>query len=278
VALIRLNVTDPNATNDYLRTLTGKPVGTPPTLDNLNRLGEVAQGNFTYVSLNLAAALGFGFGSVSGSQNRRVMTFDYAATATQRDTQDNGIDSWTFGAGYRIGILTFEAEAKLELGLPQLAATATLQNKQIQIQVVRYGMPGGPSLPVVEFNVEAYALFTQWQKDVIKYIQEKKADLTPIRIYASLSVDISQNFASTAPMRYALRRLQDKHTLEKALREARDRQIPHVAGHEPVIRAVYATITGFGEYLNEAGTIDSRPISDNAKKQAEDWIQEYAEL
>lgn len=278
MALIRLNANNPDATNDYLITLTGKAVGTPPALDNVKRLGQVAQGNYTYVSVNVAASLGFGFGSISGSLERRVMTFDYAATANQVDSQDNGIDSWTYGAGYRIGILTFESEASAQLALSAVAATATLQNKNIQIQVLSYGMPGGPSVPLpdfAKFDVESYGLFTRWQRDVIEYINKNKANLDPVRIYASLSVDIDQYFMSTAPFRYALRRIQDKITLAQTLQYIRENQIQHVAGHESVIRAVYARITGYGKYLDESGPIDTQSIGDSAKRLAEEWIQQY---
>lgn len=278
MALILLNITNPDATNDYLKTLTGKAVGNPPSLDSLDRLGQIAAGNFTYVSVNVAVSLGFGFGTISGSVDRKVMTFDYAATANQRDPQDNGIDSWTYGAGYRIGILTFEAEASAQLGLSAVAATATLQNKQMQIQVLRYGMPGGPSIPLpdfAKFDVEAYGLYAKWQKDVIEYTDKNKANLNPVRIYASLSVDINQYLNSTAPVRYALRRIQDKKSLTEALKTVKQKQLPHVMGHDSVIRAVYATITGYGQYLEESGPIDGRSISDDSKQKAERWIQQY---
>lgn len=281
MALVRLNVTNPDATNQYLRSLTGKEIGLATPLDNLNRLGEISQGNFTYVSVDLAASMGFGFANASVSQSSRVMTFDYASTANQHEVQDNGIDSWTYGAGYRIGVLASNTEASLQLGLSALAATATLQNKQVSIQVLRYGMPEGPVIALpnfAKFDVEAYGMYIQWQTDVIKYMRDNRASLTPIRIYAALSVDIDQYFFNSAPLRYALRRIQDKQTLKQSLDKLRQTPVDHVAGHEAEIRAVYARITQIGEYLNEQGVADSQPISDNSKMQAERWIQQYDDI
>jgi hypothetical protein len=281
MALIRLNVQDPDASNDYLKSLTGKLVGDPPALDDLNRLGQIAQGNFTYISQKVAASLGFGFGSVSGSVDRKVMTFDYVSTANQKDHQNNGIDSWTYGAGYRIGILTYEAEATAQISFATLAAKATLEKKQFIIQILCFGAPGGPEIPVpnfADFNVETYGKFIQWQNDVIQYINKDKTKLTPIRIYASLSVDIDNYINNSAPLMYTLRRLQDKDTLTQALKKAADKQIPHVVGQEHVIRAIYAKITGYGEYLNEAGTYDSQVISDKSKSVAEALIQQYDKI
>jgi hypothetical protein len=212
------------------------------------------------------------------------MIFEYAATAVQEDPNkdQNGIASWTYGAGYRIGILVSEKEAQFQLGIAALAATATLKHQDIQIQILKYGVPGGPPLPIANFttfNVEAYGKFVKWQQDVINYIGANKEKLTPIRISAALSLDIEKYFQNTAALRYAIRRIQDRDTLTRALVLAVNKNLPHVVGREPIIRAVYAKITGYGEYLNETNsTIDDRQISDMAKKLAEDWIQEYDKI
>jgi hypothetical protein len=100
----------------------------------------------------------------------------------------------------------------------------------------------------------------------------------PVRISAALSLDIEKFFHNTAALRYAIRRLQDKDTLDRALTLAKDKNLPHVVGRESIIRAVYTKITGYGEYLNQHSTIDSQSISDMAKRKAEEWIQEYDKI
>jgi hypothetical protein len=282
MALIRLDINNPDATNEYLEKLTGRPVGTPPAFaaDDINRLGEVIQGNFSYLSAEASVKLGFGFGSFEGSTGRKVMVFEYAATMVKDDPHktENGIASWTYGAGYRIGILLFDTQVQAQLSFAAIAASATLEIKKAQIHILGYGVPSGPTIPfpdVSNFDVQAYGKFIKWQQDVIDYINANKKDLTPIRIYAALTVDIEKYFESTAPLRYALRRLQDKNTLNEALTLAIRNSIPHVLGHDSEIRAVYAKITGYADYLYGGDIVDKQSISDTAKKKAEEWIAEY---
>jgi hypothetical protein len=268
MALVILNPIDPASGAIAIEQLTGKPVGTPPPLDDRNRLGEVRQGRFEMSSAQHAEQLGFGFGSISDTARRQLITRDYGLFALQPGLPDSGVDSWTYGAGYRIGILTHQQQVNAQVSLPMLAAAATLQSEDIRFQVLEYGMPGAPPCPFAELSrldVESYARWVKWEQDISLFLEQQKSMCRPMRVSASVMPDVNRLWIVSAPLRYALERIRDREPLPQALEKA-----PRLGlTNDEAIRAVYQRILG---------NPDVAVIEDRFAQEAEKWIRRYDEI
>ena len=88
----------------YIRALTGAqniviPNSPPPV-----QLGQVLRTASTFVSVSASASIGFGFADVGGSVDRQVLLQDYWYDKEVDGTIPE-VNSWTFAAGFRVGIL-----------------------------------------------------------------------------------------------------------------------------------------------------------------------------
>lgn len=265
MALVVLNPIDPASGAIAIEQLTGKPIGSPPLLDDLNRLGEVRQGRFETSSVQHAEQLGFGFGSIHDAARRQLITRDYGLFALQSGLPETGVDSWTYGAGYRIGILTHQQQVNAQVSLPMLAAAATLQSEDIRFQVLEFGMPGAPPCPFAELSrldVETYARWVKWEQDISLFLEHNKGTCRPMRVAASVLPDVNRLWIVSAPLRYALERLRDREPLAQALQKA----APLGLTNHEAIRAVYQ------RFLTNP---DVAVIEDQIALEADKWIRRY---
>jgi hypothetical protein len=278
IMLVALNLQSPESNFDLIRVFTGKNVGTPPPLDDLRRLGSFTQIYQTFLSVSAAVKIGFvGFGALDGSVEHKVWITDYGISANQPDINpDNGVDSWTYGVGYRVGILMNKSVSQLKIGMAAFAADATLNNTNMFLQVITYGLPAAPTMPssdLSRFDVEAYGKLISWQNDVSKYIQASRNELIPMLTHAAITADYDKYLQRFWPMLFALRRLASRQTFTQAVREADRFQGRGVDLF--VLRSLYAKATGNSNYLTEGSQAESAPISDNASKYASTILSYY---
>ena len=277
--LLALNPVNPESNFDLIRAYTGKPVGPVPALESPEKLGQLTQYYATFVSVSAAIKIGFsGFGALDGSLEHKVWISDYAATANQADVDEsNGVDSWTYGVGYRLAVLMNKSACQAKASLPAFAAEATLNNAYMLIQVLTYGVPMGPAVPVVDlsqFDVDAYAKYVSWQNEMNHYMRDNRKDLMPILTHAAISTDFQRYLNRLLPMLFALRRLEDRHSFKEALADGARRGGIDVV----VLRAVYAQCTGNSEYLRENSSSESALISEAASKYAKSILAYYDQV
>jgi hypothetical protein len=272
VALVLLNPLDPGSGSVAIEQITGRPVGSPPPLDDLQRLGEVQQARFEMVSASQAGRLGFGFGEIADAATRQVISRDFGRFALQDGRPESGVEGWTYGVGYRIGILSQERQTQGQFNLASLAglaASVTLQSKDIRIQVLTYGLPDAPVCPFADlssFDVVAYGKLMQWEQAIGLHISDpaRRSGFRPVRISASAVPEIDRVWIVSAPLRYALERLRDREPLAQALQRA-----PAVLGsfsNDEAVRAVYRRFLG---------NPDLPAISEAIAHEAEKWIRRY---
>lgn len=265
MALVILNPVDPASGAIAIEQLTGRPVGSPPPLDDLNKLGELRQGRFEMSSVQHAEQLGFGFGAINDAGQKQLITRDYGLIALQPGVADSGVDTWTYGAGYRIGILIRQQQVSGQVSLSMLAASATLHSEDIRFQVLEYGMPGAPPCPFAElsrFDVENYAALLQWEKDIAIFLQDHKLECRPKPVAASVIPDVNRLWIVSAPLRYALERLRDREPLAQALQKG----APLGITNAEAVRAVYQRFLSNPEVA---------VIDDKVAQEADRWIRRY---
>jgi hypothetical protein len=275
--LFSLNTINPSASFDKLSYYTGRPVGIPPQLDNLNRLGQVTFFSSTYMSTSAAVLAGFGaFGAFQASNQYQVWSSDYGAYANQPDNDpSNGIDGWTYGVGYRIGILMEKGVGSLKAGPPVFAAEVTLNNSTMLVQIVTYGMPDAPPIPVTDlssFDVNAYAKYVNWQNEVHNHVATHHDALIPVLTHASLSSSFDKLMASFSPAFFAIKRVAAKDTL------GRTKQICIERNWDldlPATLLVYKRCTGDDRYIENSNVVDALPISDAAANVAKSILSWY---
>ena len=275
--LFSLNTINPTASFDKLSYYTGRPVGNPPSLDNLNRLGQVTYFSSTYMSTSAAVLAGFGaFGAFQASNQYQVWSSDYGAYANQSDNDPaNGIDGWTYGAGYRIGILMEKSSGSLKAGPPVFAAEVTLNNSTMLVQILTYGMPDAPPIPVTDlssFDVNAYAKYVAWQNEVHSYVASNHDALMPVLTHASLSSNFDKLMGSFSPAFFAIKRVAAKDTLSRAKHICIERNWELDL---QTTRLVYNRCTGDIRYLDDVSAVDDLPISDAAANVARSILNWY---
>ena len=277
--LFALNLQQPESNFDFIKEYTGKPVGAVPPLDDIGRLGSFTQFYQTFMSVSASIRIGFtGFGAYEGSLEHKIWITDYGISANQADPNpDNGVDGWTYGVGYRLAILMNKNTSELKANIAAFAANATLNNARMMVQVVLYGMPSAPPIPITDlsnFDVEAYGKYIAWQNSISKHMNENRAQLIPTLTHAAVTTDFERYLSRLNPVLFALRRLEDRHSFTVAMNDGLRR-----GGVDTVaLRAVYAKCTGNSQYLIQGSQYESAPISDEASVYAKSILTRYDNL
>jgi hypothetical protein len=274
--LLALNPKSPESNFDLIRSYTGKPIGNPPPLESNQKLGQFMQFNQSFLSVSAAIRIGFsGFGAFTGSSEHKVWLTDYGVSASQADLDiKNGVDSWIYGAGYRVGVLMGKSTNELRAGLATFAAEATLNNAKMIIQIMAYGIPNAPPIPITattNFDVEAYGKYIAWQTEVARQMTENRDQLLPVLTHVAVTTDIQRYLERLLPLLFALRRLEDRHTFKDALLDGQKRGGVDVI----VLRTVYAHYTGNPMYLSEGSAAETAPITEAASNNAKNILSYY---
>lgn len=264
----------------YIKALTGAtnvvvPAG-PPTA----QLGQVLRTASLFISVSGSASLGFGFADVGGSIDRQVLLQDYWYDKEIPGTIPE-VNSWTFAAGFRVGIFIVGYKAELNIGLGQLAAKATTQGMNIQVQVLRVGMPKGPSVPVnvafpVALNVDNYGDLRTWQGSIIKYVDEHRDELAPVLVSASVNIKGEKLLNDVPGVRYALWRIASSQTLKQAIALLSAGKAPGI--QEGEVRAIYSAVFNDPTMVVPGSPSEARSVSSAEKQKANDWLTGYKNI
>jgi hypothetical protein len=274
--LLALDLRSPESNFDLIESYTGKPVGEVPPLDNRQRLGQFTQSMQSFLSVSASMRIGFtGFGSFSGSTEHKVWFTDYGVSATVRTPNStNGVESWTYGAGYRVGILMDKTISELRAGMSIFAAEGTLNHAKMMIQILVYGIPMAPPIPISElsdFDVEAYGKYMVWQTEIAKLMAQNRDQLDPILTHAAVKADFDLYINRLAPVLFALRRLEDRDSFK----DAREDGLKRGKLDEIVLRTFYAKLTGEPQYLAEGSAVEMVKVSEAAAANAKNILSWY---
>ena len=169
-----------------------------------------------------------------------------------------------------------KSTGSLKAGPPVFAAEVTLNNSMMLVQILTYGMPDAPPIPVTvlsSFDVDAYAKYITWQNEVHNYIATHHDALMPVLTHASLSTNFDKLMERFRPAFFAVKRVAAKDTLGRAKQICVER---NWGLDLQTTRLVYNRCTGDIRYLDESTNIDSLPISDAAANVAKSILNWYS--
>ncbi|MEI7742752.1 MAG: hypothetical protein WCK58_03250 [Chloroflexota bacterium] len=264
----------------YIRAVTGAtsisiPAG-PPT----DQLGQVLLTASTFVSVSASASIGFGFADVGGSVDSRVLLQDYWF-GKEIDGGIPEVNSWTFAAGFRVGVFIVGYKSDMVLGLGQLAAKATIQGLNVQLQVLRVGMPKGPNVPVgvafpVALNIDNYGELKIWEGAVVKYVEEHRDELAPVLVSASVNINGERLMNDAPGVRYALWRIANGQTLRQGIALLSSGKAPGVGEGE--VRAVYSAVFRDPHMVVAGDVSENRPVGPAEKQTANNWLTGFRNI
>jgi hypothetical protein len=191
------------------------------------------------------------------------------------------VNSWTFAVGFRVGIKITGYKADLNVGLGILAAKAQTDGLNIQIQILRVGMPLGPNVPVslavpVTLDVEKFGELKVWEGAILSYVETKRAELSPVLVSASVNINGEKLLNETPGIRYALWRIAKGMKLIEALTILTAGQAPEV--DPSTVRAVYANVFNDPSMVIPGHAAEQRLPGKNEKAIADEWINGYKNL
>lgn len=264
----------------YIEALTGAQNVTIPACPPSAQLGQVLRTASTFVSLSASANIGFGFAVGSASGDSQVLLQDYWYDKEVAGTIPQ-VNSWTFAAGFRVGVLIVGYKADLSIGIGQLAAKATTQGVNAQMQVLRVGMPNGPSVPVnvafpVALNVDNYGDLRTWEGTVVKYADEHRQELVPVLVSASVNINGERLLNDAPGVRYSLWRIANSQTLKQAIALLAAGKAPGVGEGE--VRAVYSAVFNDPTMVIPGQSSETRAVGPGEKKTAIDWLTGYRNI
>jgi len=223
-------------------------------------------GNYQYIdslySTSAALKAGIPFLNVSGSLDQMVLVRDYMQAKDCLAT-DNKTRVF-YGQAIRTVLTIADYDAKVGTQLSMLAADATFNHKNHQINIVIYGLKNPKFNDVIaqisstEFSVETYGQYLQLQSNLIKLISDTGTTTSIERIGTVPNVDDSV-LSSSAATAFALQQLANGTSCQKA-------QAAFHTPNDPSAKAIADT------YNLITRTCDNNPPSDNFIKKARDLL------
>lgn len=162
------------------------------------------------ITLDAAFEIGFAFGGASAKGGYVVFIADYLRTATQSSIKDidptnnqieenqnlnNPVSSITWGVGFRIAICVKSFEAKANLNLSLLSASADLNALDSSFDFMTIGLPEEAIPEAIirndgQFKSEQRIALAQWMAIVDKQIidDEKIGSIEPLMISAQIEL------------------------------------------------------------------------------------------
>lgn len=264
----------------YIKALTGVPDIVIPPPPPSSEIGQVLRSTSLFVSVSASASIGFTFADVGGSVDRQVLLQDYWYDKEVMGTIPE-VNSWTFAAGFRVGALITGFKSDLNISLGALAAKASTQGLNIQMQVLRVGMSKGPSIPPnvafpVALNVDNYGDLRTWQGSVIKYVEDHHSELEPVLVSASVNINGERLLNDVPGVRYSLWRIAGNMTLKQAISLLGAGKAPGVSEGE--VRAVYSAIFHDPKMVIPGDPAEIRAVGPGEKKAATDWLNAYKNI
>lgn len=264
----------------YIKALTGANNIAIPNAPSPNEIGQVLKVETKFVSVDSSVDIGFGYGTASGSTNVKILLQDYWFEKEVDGTIPE-VNSWTFAVGFRVGIKIVGFKADLNVSLGILAAKAQTEGLNIQIQILRVGMPLGPNVPVslavpVTLDVEKFGELKVWEGAVLSYVESKRAELSPVLVSASVNISGEKLLNETPGIRYALWRISKGMKLSEAIALLNAGKAPEV--DQSSVRSVYAAVFNDPAMVVVGNPAEQRAPSKNEKDTADQWLTGYKNL
>lgn len=265
----------------YIKALTGLDQITIPNPPSNNDIGQVLKVESKFISVDASANIGFGFGSAQGNANARVLLQDYWFLKEIQENNISEINSWTFAVGFRVGIRIVGFKSKLDVGLGTLAAKAETEGLNIQLQIIRVGMPLGPNVPSslaipTELDVDKFGELRKWEGEIISYVEIKRNELSPSLVSASINIDADKLLNDTPGIRYSLWRISKGMTLKESLALLNAGKAPEVSPNS--VRSVYSSIFRDNTMIIPGHNSENREPERFEKKAANDWLTQYKNM
>lgn len=264
----------------YIKALTGAQVVVVPDPPDNSKLGAVLKVESKLLSVSGSADIGFAFAAGQANMTARVLVQDYWFFASVPGAIPE-VNSWTFATGFRVGLMTNDSKIDFSLGLGMLAAKAQVQQANLQIHILRVGMPYGPDVPAglampTALDVEKYGALKSWEESIIAYHKEHRADETPMLVSASINIS-GERLVNDAPgVRFAMWRIVAGQTLRQSIGLLTAGKAPTV--DEGQVRAVYASVFGNNAMIVPGNPAEQTPVQDGQKRAAADWLNSFKNL
>lgn len=264
----------------YVKALTGVKDVTIPESPDPSELGQVLKVESKYVSVSASLDIGFGYGAVSGSTNVMVLLQDYWFYKEVEGTIPE-VNSWTFAAGFRVGLKIVGFRSDFNVGVGTLAAKAETEGLNVQMQVLRVGMPKGPNVPVnlaipVSLDVDKFGELKSWEGSVLKYVEDNRAELAPVLVSASVNIKGEKLLSEVPGVRYSLWRIANGETLKQAIGFLIAGKAPEVAEGE--VRSIYAAVFNDPTMVIPGQSSEDREPGSSERKEAKNWLMGYKRL
>lgn len=263
-----------------IKALTGATNIPLPTAPAASELGQVLHVASKYLSVEASADIGFGFGSFGASADTKVLLQDYWWSKEVIGSSPQ-VNSWTFAAGFRVGIRVVGVGVDASVGLGALAVKAQTTGLNVQVQILRVGMTRGPSVPAElaipsEFDVDKFGSLKAWEGTVIKYGEEKHSELIPTLVSASINIDGQRLLTELPGIRFAMWRIFARQTLKQALGLLAAGKAPNVSEGE--VRAVYAAVFNDAAMAVPGSASEKRVVSAAEYNYSNSWLNGYRKL
>ena len=262
----------------YIKALTGSANVDIPPAPLPEELGQVLDVKTKFVSASTAVELGFGYGAFSANTDVKVLVQDYWYLKEVPSVIPE-VNSWTFAAGFRVGILIVGYKAELNVGIGMLAAKAQTQGLNVQAQLLRVGMPLGPDVPVdlatpTALNVDKFGSLCLWEGSVLKYVRDSRKELKPVLVSASINIPGERLLNEGTGIRFALWRIKNGKTLRQALDLLV--KVPEVSEGE--VRAAYQAIFDDSSMLVPGMASEQRKPGVRETGDADRWLNGYSKI
>jgi hypothetical protein len=162
-----------------------------------------------------------------------------------------------------------------------LAAQVETEGLNIKLQILRVGMPLGPNPPVslaapTDLDVDKFGELKVWEGKVIKYVEDKRNELAPVIVSASINIDAGMFLDETPGIRFAMWRIFNKQTLEQAIALLDAGKAEEV--NRGVVRALYAKIFNDPTMIIPDSESRKRKPGPGEFSKANRWLRGYKKM
>jgi hypothetical protein len=249
-----------------INTIVGGAAAASPVFPECTPIPTSVAGAYQYhqrlLTTTEALSLGIPVANISGSGSKMVLVQDYAKAKECPATDNQNVV--LYGHTIRTVITVSDWNAKIGTSIPVIAADATINKKDHQINIFVLGMENAKIPGIIAqvagktFNVENYAKYLEIEQNLIKLAEDNTTQFTIERLGALPRFDESQLRSSSASS-FALHQIRDGRTCEQAKADFRAQGDPAAAA---IIRA-YEVVTG------ECGV---KPVTSGQKEKADSLL------
>jgi hypothetical protein len=197
------------------------------------------------LSWNLAAKLGFAFGSVGGGYQSRVLVAEFSRSKTIETDGSDHTPRARFGVAARLVVHVRQVRADLQLTLPVIAAESQINNLEARanMTIEGYIAPDAGKIfpPFGSFDVESYVKMLEALTAAKEIIGEDPAKIQPVPLWRSASRASEVDLTTGLAVAWALTRIVKGDNLIEAQDGFAERDNPAV---RETVAEVYSQLCG----------------------------------